>query len=212
MPEAAARQTTNRHAATEKQNSAFSHNEMIRSVYNYVEQRPKLLGLCFIAQLIGGQLFMRVIRSVPLSEECKEFGHECVPDMMFGLAFDLNYLYDIWSPEMFQAYAKCSLIDFFVIMPAYTLALGALLVRSAKSLGMSETLSHLATLAVTLDVMETYISRQGSLLYSKRLPTMAVRLASISGQCKWLTCYVSLILIAGAWFVSRRVGTKGKSA
>lgn len=172
----------------------------ILSVYRYIQRHPRLGLVLFIAQAIAGQLFLREIKPVQ-SQACQEYGYLCVPDLMMGLPFDLNNLYDIWSLELHKAYARGSLIDFAVIMPGFTLTFGALLLTAARRLGMTENLAHLATLAYVSDVGETYISRYGSIIYPTRLPDLAVRFASLSGQCKWIACYAAILAISGAFLL-----------
>ena len=181
---------------------------MILSIYRYVQRRPWLGLFCFVAQVIGGQLFLYELKKAPQSPACQELGYVCVPDLMMGMPFDLNHLYDIWTPELHKAYVRGSMIDFCLIMPGFTLTLGAALVRAAPRLGITEYVAHLATMAFLADIGETYLTRYGSIIYpNRRLPEMMVRIASLAGQSKWITCYVAVLVIVTELLFSRRAKT-----
>ena len=186
---------------------------MILSVYRYVANSAWLILLSVIAQVISYHFYMGEIRSAPQSQACRdEFAYaSCLPDLMMGLPFDLNHLYDIWTPELHAAYVGASIFDFVIGMPGFTLMLGSLLCIAARRLGISETVAHLATLVLVSDVNETYLSRYGSIIYPKRLPDLAVRFASLAGQCKWITSYVAVIIIVAGFLQSRNNKTEKTS-
>ena len=177
---------------------------MFLFLYRYVQDNAWISQLCGFGQALAFHLYLNEINSAPQSRACQELGYSCLPDFMLGKPFDLNHLYDIWTPKLHKAYVRASIVDFCLIMPGFTLMLGSMLLTSAQRLGLSENLAHLVTVAFLSDVAETSLSMYGSIIYPTRMPDMLVRLACVAGQAKWIMCYVAVLVIAAEFMLPRR--------
>ena len=182
---------------------------MFLSLYRYVVDNAWLSQLCGVSQAMAFHLYQGEINTAPQSRACQEYNvySSCLPDLMLGLPFDLNHLYNIWTPALHKAYVRASIIDFCLIMPGFTLLLGSMLIIAARRLNISENVAHLMTVAYMSDVAETSISVYGSMIYPSRLPLLVVRFASIAGQSTWIMCYVAVLIIVAEFMHSRKIRT-----
>jgi hypothetical protein len=121
-----------------------------------------------------------------------------------------------------EAYVQVADFDCYLYMPIYMVCLGTLMVRASDVLVVGTTSSSseiwalLPVLAVTFDLVETYLQRQGCL---RDLEDYEIRGASLAMQSKWVLLAVSIAFIIVAilkwtyqkmstiWTTSRRTSS-----
>ena len=132
-----------------------------------------------------------------------------LPDTRFGYTpKDLNAWYDAIGTEGCPVYVRAATVDFIPIMPTYAIFLGSLMVYFAdksKHIEQSSSpaiqeipvqLAYLPVITVLFDVVETYIQRQGCVIYPERLTETQIQLGSFGNMGKWIFLVTSLLLIA----------------
>jgi len=132
-----------------------------------------------------------------------------VPDGWFGAPADRLYGYlEALGPDGRRAYASINLMDFFPMMPSYAIVLGAWLVRSCRSAGVTTArLAWIFPLVAVFDVVESSVFGYANARYPDRLDPSLLSLASVANGLKWVCLTVGLVSLA-ALFVRNSFGAR----
>lgn len=113
-----------------------------------------------------------------------------------------------------EAYVQVEDFDCYAYMPLYMVLLGSLLVRAARVWSTDASIIPLLpVLAVTLDLVENHVQRQGCL---RALEDYEIRGASMAMQSKWALIAASVLYISVAFvaWISKKLfrrSTSGKT-
>ena len=119
------------------------------------------------------------------------------PDIrLFGYTVsELNTYYDTLGEEGCQAYVRVSDWDFFPYMFGYSILVGTFLLRASRQFGHAEAVTLLAPLIHTCDLVETYVQKQGCLLYPVRLSEDAINAGSYAVRMKWMLFAIAMLYV-----------------
>lgn len=129
-----------------------------------------------------------VVGMTVLSQRLAAFDQGLPPPdlLLFGYTADeLNAYYETLGEEGCKAYIDFANWDLFPYMFGYSITLGAFLILSSRQWGHSEAIALLAPLTHTCDLVETYLQKQGCVVYPERLSEDVVRCASYAVRLKW---------------------------
>lgn len=109
---------------------------------------------------------------------------------------ELNLWYDNIGVEGCKIYIRGANADFFPVMAAYPFFLGTMLIKATRTAGLPQNIAYLALVTVLLDAVETYIQREGCVVYPERLSDDRIALAANACRIKWVLLLSSMLLIA----------------
>ena len=110
---------------------------------------------------------------------------------------DLNLWYDRIGVEGCKVYIQGANWDFVPVMIVYPLFLGAMLTKLARAANKPQKLSYLPLVAVACDAVETFVQRQGCVVYPERLSDELVTIAGHACQMKWIFLVGSILALVG---------------
>lgn len=160
-----------------------------------------LLGLMFGALILVFGIHSRII--APLGEF--EDGLNVPDARMFGYTVEeLNLWYDRVGVEGCEIYILGADWDFVPIMIVYPFFLGSMLIKFTRAAGWSESLAYIPLMTVVFDIEETYLQREGCVVFPERLSDEHIVLAGNCCRMKWMGLNASMLLILGL-FVKERL-------
>ena len=130
-----------------------------------------------------------------------------LPDKRIGYTpKELNAWYDAIGSEGCPIYVRAATVDFIPVMPTYAIFLGSILVYIADKTKriqqsspaikeISVQLAYLPLIAALFDAVETYIQRQGCVIYPAKLTDKQIQLGSFGNMGKWIFLVSSIVLI-----------------
>jgi hypothetical protein len=168
------------------------------SLFRYVARYDAAIAFLIVAFIIATALINVIAFPVAIYAGQE---HGPIPDarMLSGYtAESLRAFYTKIGDKGCEAYVQVEDFDCYAYMPLYMVLLGSLLVRAARvwSTDDSSIIPLLPVLAVTLDLVENYVQRQGCL---RALEDYEIRGASMAMQSKWALIALSLLYIIVAF-------------
>ncbi len=142
----------------------------------------------------AGCLFMVLTSWKPLDE----YGAgDDIPDAWVGgITTDRLRLYlDALGPNGRQAYMRMNFYDFILIMPTYTISLGALLYRQCKSAGLSTKFSLMFPFIMLSDIIETIVLRYATKIFPVSPNNVLLTAGSIANQIKLIAFVLGLVFL-----------------
>jgi hypothetical protein len=119
-----------------------------------------------------------------------------IPDMWVGItAGRLRRYLGALGPNGRKAYLWMNFLDFLLVMPTYTISLGALLHRQCKLAGLSTNISLTFPFMMFCDVIETIVLRYATKIFPNPPNDVFLTVGSIANQVKYSTFVLGLVLL-----------------
>lgn len=119
------------------------------------------------------------------------------PDIrFFGYTVsELNSYYETLGEEGCQAYVKVADWDFFPYMFGYSILVGVFLLRASRQHAHPEAVALLSPMIYTCDLVETYVQKQGCLLFPIRLSEDVIQAGNYAVRTKWVLFIVAIVYV-----------------
>ncbi|CAB9496990.1 expressed unknown protein [Seminavis robusta] len=137
-----------------------------------------------------------------------------LPDArMLGYTPDeLNQWYNSIGIEGCKIYIQSAHWDFMPIMVIYPVFLGSMILVLGQEAGLSENLVYVPLSSAIFDIIETYLQREGCVIFPERLPDQTIRIASLACQTKWLFLITSILTVVGLFLKGKLSTTAASNA
>jgi hypothetical protein len=181
---------------------------LLLSLFRYLARSNAVIAFLIVAFVMATALIGAI--AFPVLIYAGE-DHSPIPDARALTGYtpsQLRAFYTQIGNKGCAAYVQVEDFDCYLYMPVYMVFMGVLMVRATDVLGTSscEIWPLLPVLAVTLDMVETYLQRQGCL---RDLEDYEIRGASMAMQFKWvlLTISTGFIIVAIVKWTYQKMST-----
>lgn len=121
---------------------------------------------------------------------------EDIPDAWRGIPADKLHRYlDALGLKGRKAYLWMNLFDFILIMPTYTISMGALLYRQCQLAGVSTSISLMFPFIMFCDIIETSVLRYATKIFPAPPNHFLLTAGSIANQIKLITLVLGVVTL-----------------
>lgn len=167
-------------------------------VYKAVADSTVLTAIAIAAELIS------FAGMTTRADRVNALGAGLCPDLWFGYTPErLNGWYNGIGEDGCILYQSVAHWDLFPYMVSYTILIGSILVRVARSTKNPLAIAHIMSVTLIMDIIESSVQLRGCQIYpNSRLDDRIVAIGSAANQMKWVLFTVALASIPVMFFLT----------